>query len=223
MTQADLNEATSSLQQMLDAINAVAIDSTSSAAGLLRQATGSLRAGAASAIIAANVGSSLVNVFMQLRLAGASFLAVDAIRAQALALAPVSAIAGVIVDAVMLQALVCECRILTDFTFTSRDQVDEYRAALDGGFDAAIDKAADELDQVTMQTLISLRAASMRDLSARALPLPQIIAFAYAKRRPALWIAQRLYADGSRYTELVAENGVVHPLFTPATGRALSR
>jgi prophage DNA circulation protein len=94
---------------------------------------------------------------------------------------------------------------------------------LDTAFDISLDKAANDFDQVTVRALVSLRAAVMRDLTARARPLPKMVSFAFPRRQPALWIAQRLYGDGDRYAEVIAENAAVHPLFMPAAGRALSR
>ncbi len=223
MKRTDLAEAVAVLTALLTAIGQVPNVSTSTAAAGLRQALGALAAGAAAAIAGFALGAPLASIFTQLRASGASFAGVDAVRAQALAAAPVSALAGVVADAVMLQALTCQCRIVADLSFVSRDQVDAVRTTLDAAFDAAVDKAADAFDQVTLQALVTLRAAAMRDLAARARPLPQLVSYAFPMRRPALWIAQRLYADGSRYLELVAENNAVHPLFMPAAGRALSR
>jgi prophage DNA circulation protein len=49
-----------------------------------------------------------------------------------------------------------------------------------------------------------------------------MVAYAFPDRRPVLAIAQALYGDAGRADELRAENKVVHPLFMPAAGRALS-
>jgi prophage DNA circulation protein len=223
MQQSDIKEAAGILRTLLAQIGTVASDRTGNAAGALNQAVGALSAAAEASISGLTFGSQLVAIFALLRTAGASFTGVDAVRAQALATMPISAVAGVVADAVMLQALVCECRIVADIIFDSRDQVDAYRDTLDAGFDVAIDKASDNFDQVSFQALVSLRAALVRDLSDRARPLPQMINYAFPTRRSALWMAQRLYGDGSRYLELIAENNVVHPLFMPAAGRALSR
>jgi prophage DNA circulation protein len=204
MNQTSLREATVILRALLTAVLAAPSDRTSSAAGALRAAVGALSTNAAAEIAGFSVG-------------------VDTVRAAAASRSAVSALGGVVADAVALQALACECRIIGDTDFVSRDQVDACRQTLMDAFDATIDKAADAFDQVTVQALIGLRAAVVRDLTARARPLPQMINYATPVRMPALWLAQRLYADAARALDLIAENGAVHPLFMPAAGRALSR
>ena len=72
------------------------------------------------------------------------------------------------------------------------------------------------------QALIGLHAAVASDLATRALPLSRLVSFTFARRFPALWMAQRIYQDGSRANEIIAENKVVHPAFVQATIEALS-
>lgn len=223
MNQTALREATATLQALLDVVLAAPCDRTTMAAGALRAAIGNLSANAGAEISGFTFGASLIDIFAQLRAAGADFTAVDTIRVAAAATVTVSPPAGVVADAVVLQALVCECRIVADTDFVSRGQVDACRQTLVDAFDAAIDNASVAFDQITLRALVSLRAAAIRDLSARARPLPQMINYGQPIRMPALWLAQRLYGDGSRYAELIGENNVVHPLFMPAAGRALSR
>jgi prophage DNA circulation protein len=55
-----------------------------------------------------------------------------------------------------------------------------------------------------------------------ARPLPRLLPYQFARVMPTLVLAQRLYADASRADEIRAENHVVHPLFCPLTGFALS-
>jgi prophage DNA circulation protein len=223
MNQTSLREATVILRALLTAVLAAPSDRTSTAAGALRAAVGALSANAAAEIAGFSFGDRLVDIFALLRDAGAGFIGVDTVRAAAASRSAVSALGGVVADAVALQALACECRIVGDTDFVSRDQVDACRQTLMDAFEATIDKAADAFDQVTVQALIGLRAAVVRDLTARARPLPQMINYVTAVRMPALWLAQRLYADAARALDLIAENGAVHPLFMPAAGRALSR
>lgn len=223
MKRTDLAEAAGILRQMLALIAAAPTDRSSKDAVNLMHALGALGANAEISIATFAFGAPLVAIFGLARTAGASFEAIDAIRQQAAVLAPISSLAKVIADAVVLQALACECRIVADLTFRSREQVDTYRNALVAGFDAAIDIAADAFDQVTVNALVGLQSAVMRDLAARARPLPEMVNYSFPVRKPALWIAERLYGDGARYSEVIAENSVVHPLFMPASGRALSR
>jgi prophage DNA circulation protein len=222
MKQSDLSEAAAALRGILDLVLAAPIDRASSVAGSLNQAARSLRTYAESAITGRTFGTQLAAVFTLLRQAGGSFAAVDAIRVSGLGVAVVGNAAAAVVDTGVMLALACQCRIVADTAFVSRQQVDRVRDALDAGFDASIDKASNDFDQVIVRALVAMRAAVMRDLSVRAQPLPKMVSYVYPQRRPALWIAQRLYGDGGRFSEIIAENTVIHPLFMPAAGRALS-
>jgi len=108
-------------------------------------------------------------------------------------------------------------------TFRSKSEVDVYRTRITAAFDAAIDVAADRGEHEAMRALISLHAAATADLIARGRPLPRMIDYSFARAFPSLVVAQRIYGDASREPELVAENNPAHPLFMPASGRALSK
>lgn len=222
MRQSDLREAAALLKALLGSLGATA-GGTSLAAADLRQTLGALDADAGTAIAAGTFATALAVCFENARLAGASFVAIDAVRRAAQTLTPSSAAAATVAGAGIQLALACQCRIVADTEFTSRDQIDSWRAILDAAFEAALDAASADFDHAVVVALTSLRAAVIRDLTSRARPLPQIVSYQFARRRPAPWIANRLYGDGGRADELIAENTVVHPLFMPASGRALSR
>jgi prophage DNA circulation protein len=59
-------------------------------------------------------------------------------------------------------------------------------------------------------------------LATRARELPRLISYDYATVMPALRMAQRAYGDPTRFAELIAENGIVHPAFMPASGKMLA-
>lgn len=69
----------------------------------------------------------------------------------------------------------------------------------------------------------ALTALVIRDLLARAQALPDLRPYAFPAPLPSLALAQRLYQDASRATEIELLNSVAQPLFMPATGLALSR
>jgi prophage DNA circulation protein len=73
------------------------------------------------------------------------------------------------------------------------------------------------------RALVSLHGAITFDLNTRALPLPRIVVFQAPSILPTLWVANRLYGDAGRESELRAENNLVHPAFMPPTIRALSQ
>lgn len=189
----------------------------------LRRAVGKLSADAESEIRDATFATSLAECFRLAREAGATFDAIDLIRQEAIGADPVSPAAVVVATAIVQQALVTLGAIVADTVFVSRQEVEQARSRISLAFDVAEEDAADERDPAAYQALVSLHAATVRDLTARARPLPRMIAYAFPTSMPVLWTANRLYGDGARYLELVAENAMVHPLFAPAAGRALAR
>jgi hypothetical protein len=221
--QSDLDEAAALLRQLIGVLGTKARTPTAVSAADMRQALGNLDANAETEIAELTFAASLVDCFRFTRESGATFDDFDYVRRVAITLDPLGTAATIVVEAVIHQTLVAMARIIADTNFRSRDEVERVRDRLSEAFDLAEDDAADEQDPQAYQTLVSLHAAAVRDLLARARPLPRMVTFSFPTRNTALWIANRLYGDGSRFAEIIAENRVVHPLFCPAQGRALSR
>jgi prophage DNA circulation protein len=130
---------------------------------------------------------------------------------------------GVLVqNSAIYLCLATEARIIAGTTFTSRQDVDALRAALRQPFDGAEEIAADDMDQATFMALIELDAAITNFLVTTARPLPRMIGYQFATSQPSLVIAHRLYQDASRADQIVQENKIVHPAFSPPIGIALS-
>lgn len=72
---------------------------------------------------------------------------------------------------------------------------------------------ASGVDDTVYDTLRALRTVVVRDVAARGANLARLVQWTPAATQPMLAIAQRLYADAERSDELVARNGVRHPLF----------
>jgi hypothetical protein len=123
--------------------------------------------------------------------------------------------------AIVRLTLACEARILALMTFRSREEVDSIAVALNAAFSQTAEIASDDLDLATYMAIISLHGAVTQHLAARGRRLPRVINYDYPMVMPALRMAQRAYADPSRYRELIDENQVVHPLFMPRTGQML--
>lgn len=165
----------------------------------------------------------LTACFDQAQTAGATFPQFEAIRILAEAATPVSSAAIAVQNFTVRMCLVEEARILAATTFTSRDQIDGYIDTMRENFDGAIVVAADSVDNVAYRALIALKGAVINDLSTRAIPLPRLVNYTLAQRLPALYLAQRIYQDGSRANEIVTENDVIHPAFCPLQLRVLSQ
>jgi prophage DNA circulation protein len=108
-------------------------------------------------------------------------------------------------------------------TFVSRQQIEAMKAQLLQPFQDCEEIAADEMDQMTFQSLIMLHGAITAHLVATALPLPRLLNYQFFEPLPTLVMAYKLYADASRADELRDENRIVHPAFCPLLGTALSQ
>ena len=100
--------------------------------------------------------------------------------------------------------------------FRSREEVEEIADGDQCGIQRDGRIAADDCDQGTYLALINLHGNVTMHLADRGRQLPRVIAYKYRMVMPALRMAQRAYAEPSRYQELVDENQVVHPAFMPA-------
>jgi prophage DNA circulation protein len=118
-------------------------------------------------------------------------------------------------------ALSIECQLIADMSFESREDVELVQGRMKNNFDAAKEWAADEMDNISYAQLVDMSAKLARYLADTALPLPTIVYY-QLQPLPALVWAYRIYADTSRYEELMGDNKVVHPLFMHDTVRALS-
>lgn len=106
-----------------------------------------------------------------------------------------------------------QAQILANKTFDSREVIDGYIDLVNSSFSSAEDQAADLLDNVSYRALIETHGAIINDLTTRERPLPRMIKFVFPRPMPSLWIAQRIYADASKNSELIDENLPIHPLF----------
>jgi prophage DNA circulation protein len=225
---AGLNEAVTATQTILNALlQAVATGSGGTPAAQAGQAISALTGNASSEIAALSNGdvqffTDLANCFELARIAGATFAGMELVRTTAAGLTPVNPPAIAVQNFSMRMTLAEEGQILAATTFTSRQQIDNYFDQLNVSFEAAIETAANNFDNVAYTALISLQGAISTDLGTRALTLPTIVSYSFATRMPSLWLAQRLYQDPTRAKQLVELNMPIHPAFMPAAGLALS-
>jgi prophage DNA circulation protein len=130
--------------------------------------------------------------------------------------------AVLIKNSIIQLCLIAEANAIANMVFTSRQDVDALRLDINNVFARVEETVADDMDQVTYQSIVSLHAAITYFLTQTARPLPRMLQFAFAAPMPTLITAMRLYSDASRADELRAENKVVHPAFMLPTGLALS-
>jgi prophage DNA circulation protein len=205
-----------------DLLNTVTVDA-GRAGSMVRLAAGDLIADAELLIENAAIATPLADLFNLVRLAGATVDQFDMVRRHVVAVVVSYNAALSVQNSVIRFSLVQCARVLAATTMTSRNEVDRYLDRMNAAFNQAETFAANTHDQASYRSMIALHAAVTFDLTTRARPLPQIVVYDFALSKPALWIAQRLYADATRCDELIGENAPVHPAFVQMPVRALSQ
>jgi prophage DNA circulation protein len=222
MKRSDVNEAAPILERMLALL--VSFVPAKGRPGVdARTAIGDLRANARALCGSDALGPPLDNCFEQARLAGVTWQQLETVRESVDAETPVTLGGALVQNCGVRLCLAVIAEVVSDATFVSRQQVDALRLALRQPFKDAEEVAADEMDQMTFQTLIQTQGALTNHLVQTALPLPRMMKYEFYNVQPSLVLAYRLYADGSRCDEVRAENKIVHPAFCPLTGLALSQ
>jgi prophage DNA circulation protein len=221
MQKKDAQEAAPIMQRSITALLA-AVPTQGRAGANFRTACGQLIAQAEALIQADQAGPPLANCFDLARQAGATQPQLANVRNKILAEAPVSVGAIMITNSIIEMCLATEGYVISDMTFSSRQDVDALRDQMNTVFAGVEEVVADEMDQMTYRAVVELHAAIIYHLVQTARPLPRMVQFAFVRIMPTLVMARRLYADASRADELRDENKVVHPAFAPPTGMALS-
>ncbi|MEY9421511.1 hypothetical protein ABIF69_007953 [Bradyrhizobium japonicum] len=221
MKRTDANEAAPLVDRML-ALLLSFVPAKGHAGINARTAIGDTRANAYKLLIDDAMGPPLDNCFDQARQAGISWQQLETVRRQIEQEKPVSLGAVLLQNAGIRLCLATEGYILAGMAFVSRQQVDAIKAALFQPFQDAEEIAADDMDQMTFQALITLHGAITNHLVQTALPLPRMLNYQFFMPLPSLVMAYKLYSDASRADELRVENKVVHPAFCPMLGEALS-
>jgi prophage DNA circulation protein len=224
MNKNDLTEAVAAMNVVLTALLATLAGQTGTAAAQTRYLCGQLAFNGSAEL---NAGGTqfwvdLALCFEAAQSAGATFAAMDAVRAAAEALVVIGLPAVAVKNFSIRMALAEQARILAATTFTSRQDIDNYFDQINASFERAKLVAADNRDNVAYTLLIAIHGAVSNDLANRALPLARMVSYTFPTSLPSLAVAQRIYYDPSRNDELIAENRPIHPLFMPVTVNALS-
>ncbi|HEY1505763.1 MAG TPA: DNA circularization N-terminal domain-containing protein [Stellaceae bacterium] len=109
-------------------------------------------------------------------------------------------------------ALACACQAATARSFPSYQDAIATRDDLAARLALEIFAADDE---ASFNALRALRNATIRDITARAASLPQLVTLTPAATLPALLLAFKLYDDPEREDEIIARNDIAFPAFVP--------
>lgn len=222
MRRADLDEAMGVWRAVVEAVASAPVDRATTEAADLRRACGAALANGRYAIQTYAFGATLRACFDAAGLAGAPAEFFARVRLAVEAMAPASRIAETVATLSLRLCLAAEGAALADKTFASRAEVEAALDRIRAAFEAAIDYAMAQREGPAFRALSALYAAVTRDLTERSRKMPRMAPYAVGAPLPSLALAHRLYADAGRAGELAAENAVVHPLFMPAEGRALT-
>ena len=223
MTFAQRRVAVAALKAILDALLNSGVDASSQDGATLRQLCGALAADAVDQVQASTFGTPLRACFAAATTAGATFAGMDQVRQEAQSVTTADLPVQRVAQTAARFALVEITRILAATAFTSRQDIDAALARVNAAFLPAEDFAAGQFNVTVWRALVAMHGAVVRDLNTRARPLPRLVPYTFATRLPLLTLANRLYGDAGRADELLAESrDTVHPLFMPASGRALS-
>jgi hypothetical protein len=182
-----------------------------------------LRVDAESVIRGTTLGTRLQEVYTAADQAGATYAGLDATRLFIVqSIGNRTELSMMLIEAALNMTLAAECNAITRMTFTNREDARLMLVHVTEIFEQAKQIAllsnADEI----YENILALGGATINWLAQTQLELPRFLGFDARASFPSLYLAQRIYADPTRYAEIEAENNVVHPAFCPAQLRVLS-
>jgi prophage DNA circulation protein len=221
MFKADAIEALPIVETTLDALLSWA--PTSGRPGIdLRTAVGKAKAYALEMLQYDMIEIPLLQCFMLAYQNGIDIYQIETVRRTAAEQPAVSVGAIMTKDTLIELAFVTEGYVISDMTFTSRQDVDRIKNSANLAFEDMEEELADQMDAMTWRAVLKLHAAITMHLVETARPLPRLLNYHFNLTLPSLMLAQRLYADPSRADELRNENKIVHPAFCLRDGVAMS-
>lgn len=193
------------------------------AAASMRVAVGIFLAKFYDYVTTKSVGTEMLGCFEAARLAGASVFSMDNVRASAMAEAPMHGLGVGVCNASIIFALAEQSKIIADTIFSRRIDADAMMDRMSATIEDIKVSRSNVFTVFDYQNTVALAALLINHLSATERDLPRVIAYHLKDNSPALTVANRIYSDGSRAEELIAENKVVHPAFMPRDIIALSQ
>jgi hypothetical protein len=219
-----VQQASKVLQTILDMLLAsIPVTPISDAGNTVRREINALRANIDVAIRGDTLGTQLQQIFTDVSAAGASYGGIEALRQYLMSQSvSMSIFTQIVFRSALIMTLALESKIIAAINFTNQADVQTMIVSAAAMFDDAKALGIDEIDAITYQTLNSMAGALTYHLASTELQLPRFLTYTSRVRMPSLYLANRIYADASRYQEIEQENAVIHPMFVPQTIRVLS-
>jgi hypothetical protein len=171
-----------------------------------------------------NIGGALQSLMAAADKAGATYLGLEAAREYLMSYSgSISELVQLVLRCAVVVTLSSQSRAITKTTFRSQQDAQAMVLAVKQAFDDAAAIGIDDFNDPTVyQSLVALSGATIKHLATVALQLPRYVQYTSDMPMPSLYLANRIYGDGSRFAEIEAENDAVHPAFMPLTLRVLS-
>jgi len=222
MIKSERSEALAISTRLMAAIISFPLSATGTAGADLRSSVGKFLSNFFELIINRTLGTELFACFEQATLAGASVNSMNAVREAMLMETPVSPLGFDIVNAAIIFSFVEQCQIISQIVFSSRTDAELMMDSMSVIIESIKLNKADSFVSNDYQNFVALAALLIQHLSATERQLPRIVNYSFPVSYPALNLANRIYGDGSRSDELIAENKTVHPAFMQRDIVALS-
>jgi prophage DNA circulation protein len=188
----------------------------------LRTAVGKFMVRFSDYLYAQQLGTMLFDCFEKARAAGATLNSMDRVRKAMFDEEPLHALGMALVNAAIIFSFVEQTQIITVTEFRSRLEAGEVMDAMGLVIEDIKLNKADTFVSGDYQNFVRLAATLVQHLSATERLLPRIVQYQMPVHYPALALSNRIYGEGSRSDELIAENKTVHPAFMQRNIIALS-
>ncbi|WP_288806493.1 DNA circularization N-terminal domain-containing protein [uncultured Novosphingobium sp.] len=133
-----------------------------------------------------------------------------------------NAMSAAIAQIVLRSAAAALTTTVASYQPQSADDAANRISEIGGVLDALMLTAADARSDACAAALRQCRGAIATDLRNRGGTLAQMRTFKFSAALPSLALAQSIYADATRATQLVTQANPPHPLFMPANFQALA-
>lgn len=153
---------------------------------------------------------------------GATAMAIDGVRALVTSMIADTLSEDAAIQTATWMLLAAEARLIAVIEFTSRDDVNAAADWISAAFDAAAEKASDDMNAGAYTAIVKLQAEVVKYLADVGRVLPRVVKYHMAEVAPTLAMSQRFYHDGTRSGELHDENKIIHPAFAPVDGIMLA-
>jgi hypothetical protein len=219
----DVQQASAVLANLLNLLLMSIPPQSGSAADDARILIGAMRAKADAAIRSNTLGTDLQAIFDACFLAGSTYAGVEVARQYLLSQqASRSVFTQTLYRSALVMTMALESKVMAATKYVTQADAQVATAQALAMFDDAKNLGIDEVDAITYQTLNAMGGALTNHLARTQLQLPRYLTYTSKVRMPSLYLANRIYADASKYQEIEAENDVIHPAFVPQVIRVLS-